>query len=71
MKRTRTLVLVSLAMLAAASVSACKKPADNTADNTTPAADSNAPAASNDTNSMGSMNAMDTNATNTPSNSPS
>ncbi len=70
MKRTRTLVLVSLAVLAAASVTACKK-ADNSADNNTAAADTNAPAASNDTNSMGAMNSMDTNATNTPRNSPS
>ena len=68
MKRTRTLVLVSLAMLAAASVSACKKPADNSADNNTVAADTNTPA---DTNSMGAMNSMDSTATNAPSNSPS
>jgi hypothetical protein len=55
MNRTRTLVLVSLAALAAASVTACK-PAANAADNTTAAAnapDTNAPvAATNDTNSM-------------------
>jgi hypothetical protein len=69
MKRTRTLVLASLAILAAAGVSACKKAADNTADNT-PAADSNTPPASD--NSMGATNAPDTNSMgNTATNAPS
>lgn len=71
MKRTRTLVLVSLAMVAAASVTACKKPADNTADNTAAATapETNTAPATNDTNSMGGTNT--TGATNAPSNSPS
>ena len=72
MKRTQTLVLVSLALVAAASVTACKKPADNTADNTAAATapDTNTPPpATNDTNSMGATNA--TGDTNAPTNSPS
>jgi hypothetical protein len=72
MNRTKTVILVSLAALAAAGVSACKPAASNTADNT---ADNSAPAdnstpATNDMNSMpaGDMNSMNSAA---PTNSPS
>ncbi len=67
MKRTQTIALASLALMAALSVAACKKPADNTADNTPAASDANAAASNapmtNDTNSMMGSNT----ATNSPS----
>jgi len=57
MQSFRTWALVSLALVAAASVSACKKNTENAADNTASSADLNA-AAPPATNDMGSTNAM-------------
>jgi hypothetical protein len=71
MNRTKYLALVSLAALAAASMTACKQPAPNTAENTAAPAENAAPAASNEapsnaTNAMSGSNTA-TNATNSPS----
>jgi hypothetical protein len=73
MKRTQTIALASLALMAALSVAACKKPADNTADNTPAASDANAAmsnAPMSDSNAMMGSNAMapsNAMATNSPS----